>query len=56
MNRGDRVRLKSGDNATITAIGSADFVGDPFPVYLTTDKGEKVILLNTELQKRKEKL
>jgi hypothetical protein len=52
MQKGDRVRLKDGTEATITAIGFGNFVISNPPVSVRIeDKSEQLIVLMNELTK-----
>lgn len=53
MQIGDKVRLMDGTKATITGVGIGDFIGDPFPVYLTTATGKAITLMSSALKARK---
>lgn len=56
---GSKIRLKGGQEATITGIGMSDFIGDPYPIYYqyVDTETQKVVrdhLMSNELKERKQ--
>lgn len=53
MTPGIKINLKSGHEATVTRVGTGDFIGDSYPIYYQYIDGSEVktgFLMSDELR------